>query len=103
MTAEMKDNGVHSVLNMRGITCVAYDLCVLQGADVVLCDKEGKTALHWTANNANATTATAILVSWFTKISPVCVVSSGGTENATLSSVCCGVGVQCRYGHESSV
>ena len=33
-----------------------------QGADIVVSDMEGKTALHWTVNNDNASAAMAILV-----------------------------------------
>ena len=33
-----------------------------QGADIVVSDMEGKTALHWTVNNDNAAAAMAILV-----------------------------------------
>lgn len=42
---------------MMTVQCVT-----LQGADIVVSDTEGKTALHWTVNNDNAAAAMAILV-----------------------------------------
>ncbi len=39
--------------------CVS-DIC-LQGADIVVTDMDGKTALHWTANNTDPSTTLALL------------------------------------------
>ena len=35
---------------------------VVQGADIVIMDVDGKTALHWTASNPDDTTAKTLLV-----------------------------------------
>ena len=59
---------------------------------MVLCDKEGKTALHWTANNANPTTAAAILVSCVTVYEQLvwCIGRKGLRSIEQPSTLCVG-------------
>ncbi len=46
-----------------------------QGADIVLTDVDGKTAVHWTANNPNDSTIKTLLVSEGRVTSPWMVMS----------------------------
>lgn len=39
-----------------------FMISVCQGADIVVTDSDGKTALHWTANNPDDNTVKVILV-----------------------------------------
>jgi len=45
---------------MRCTVCGVW--CVVQGADIVLTDVDGKTAFHWTANNPDDSTIKTLLV-----------------------------------------
>lgn len=44
------------------VTTLYHHVVTPQNADIVVSDVEGKTALHWTVNNADAAAAMAILV-----------------------------------------
>ena len=42
-------------------TCTCSIHSYIQGADIAVTDVDGKTALHWTANNADASCASVLL------------------------------------------
>lgn len=39
--------------------------CGMQGADIVIMDVDGKTALHWTASNPDDATTKTLLVRFY--------------------------------------
>lgn len=43
--------------------CDRWFLLSAQGADIVLSDSDGKSAIHWTANNQDNSTVKTLLVS----------------------------------------
>ena len=45
-----------------GISLCCRVLLLSQGADIVIMDVDGKTALHWTANNPDDITVKTLLV-----------------------------------------